>query len=132
TVCKGDEVGGRRHRLARILELPDDLEPVPLELIEKVAGQEKEVAFSLPDRKAPPAEHARSASFDRNRELAQRVIHRGGLTALAEKDYRGGVLWVLDRCPFCDNTDRTAHVEVRPDGRLCFACKHNRCREYHW
>jgi hypothetical protein len=131
-VQKGDEVGDRRHRLARILEVPDCLEPVPLALIEKVVGQESKPAFSLPDNSSPAAPGNDPEAFARSRLLAEQVIKRGGLEVVKEKEYRGGVLWVLDHCPFCDNADGTAHVEAQPSGKLCFACKHNRCRDRHW
>jgi hypothetical protein len=130
-VQKGDEVGERRHRLARILELPDDLKMVPMNLLEQVIGQGMP-ASSLPAPRAAPASAVRGEAFERNRRLAQGVITRGGLVVHKEKDYRGGVLWVLDRCPFCDSADAAAHVEVRADGMLGFACKHNRCQEFHW
>ncbi len=132
-VQKGDEVGGRRHRLARILELPRQLEPVPLGLLEKVIGQDTKPVTSLPGQapSSPPA--ADREGFRRSSLFAEQVVKRGGLEVVRTKeDYRGGVLWVLDRCPFCDNADGTAHVEVRADGKLCFACKHNRCKDNHW
>jgi P4 family phage/plasmid primase-like protien len=132
-VQKGDEVGNRRHRLARILELPSQLEPVPLGLLQKVIGQDTKPATSLPNLKTPAPAGIDRDAFNRSRHLAERVIERGGLEVVKTKDdYRGGVLWVLDRCPFCDNADRTAHVAVQADGKLCFSCKHNRCRDRHW
>jgi P4 family phage/plasmid primase-like protien len=131
-VCKGDELGGRRHRLARILELPQQMEPVTLALLQKVIGQDKKPATSLPDLTMPPPSTGDREAFNRSRRLAEKVIEQGGLEVVKNKDYQGGVLWVLDRCPFCDNADYTAHVEVQADGKLCFACKHNRCQGYHW
>ena len=132
-VCKGDELGGRRHRLARILELPKQMEPITLALLQKVIGQDKKPATSLPDLKTPSAATSDREAFNRSRLLAEQVIHQGGLEVVKEKEnYRGGVLWVLDRCPFCDNADCTAHVAVQADGKLCFACKHNRCQGHHW
>ena len=131
-VAKGDEVGGRRHRLARILELPDSLELVSLELIEKIIGQDKKLTVSLPDLPVKSAVMPSDDSFAYNRTLAERLIKQAGLSVFREKDCRDGVLWILDRCPFCQLTDGTAHVEVKADGKLCFSCKHNRCQDHHW
>lgn len=132
-VCKGDEVGDRRHRLARILELPQHFEPVPLGLLQKVVGQDRKPVTSLPDQQPHVSTTGDREAFDRSRLLAERVIEQGGLEIVKKKDdYRGGVLWVLDRCPFCDNADRTAHVAVQADGKLCFSCKHNRCQGKGW
>src|SRR5579884_734499 len=132
-VCKGDEVKDRRHRLARILELPHSLEPVPLGLIEKVVGQDKKPASTLPTRNSSLVPPGDREAFNRSRLLARQIIERGGLEVVKVKEsYRGGVLCVLDRCPFCELSDGTAHVAVQADGKLCFACKHNRCQGYHW
>ena len=131
-VCKGDEVGGRRHRLARILELPPRLDLASMDLIQKIVGQDKKSTYSLPDTRPAPVVNGDREPFNHSRLLARRVVEQGGLAVVKEKEYRGGVLWVLDRCPFCENADATAHVAVQADGKLCFACKHNRCRDYHW
>jgi hypothetical protein len=126
-VQKGDEVGERRHRLARLVEVPDVLEPVERGLIEKVVEQDRNPAFSLPGKDTSD-EPPESDTFDRHVRLAEAVLASGGIGVAREKDRQGGVLWVLDRCPFCGNTDRCAHVEVKADGRLCFACKHDTCK----
>src|SRR5262249_3276201 len=39
-VCKGDEVGDRVHRLARIIHRPDQLALVPLAFIQKIVAQD--------------------------------------------------------------------------------------------
>lgn len=132
-VCKGDEVGDRRHRLARILELHQQMDPVPLGLIQKVIGLEKKTVTSLPAPKNSVLAIGDRETFHSSLRLAEKVIKQGGLEIIKKKDdFRGGVLWVLDRCPFCDSADGTAHVAVLADGKLCFACKHNRCKDNHW
>ena len=127
-VQKGDEVGDRRHRLATLIDVPEELVPVDRGLIEKVVGQDRKPAFSLPGKEASVAEARDGDTLDRHARLAQAVLAAGGIGISREKDRQGGVLWVLDSCPFCDNADRCAHVEVKADGKLCFACKHDSCK----
>lgn len=78
-----------------------------------------------------------SSPYQRSRHLAGEVLRVLNVGVHKEKERNGGLLWVLDRCPFCQTTDGATHVEVKHDGKLCFACKHNSCcrpdgRRYGW
>jgi hypothetical protein len=135
-VCKGDEVGGRVHRVARIMACPKELEPVPLELIQKIVAKDMPTV-SLVMSNGKPLEpsangHVREM-YQHNLRLAERILADNGIRTINEKEYKGGRLWVLEECPFCGNTDHSAHIEVQVSGKLCFACKHNSCRgKYGW
>jgi hypothetical protein len=135
-VCKGDEVGGRVHRLARIMEWPKELEPVPMELIEKIVAKgTAPVSVALSNGKSPePSTNGHvSETYQHNLRLAQRILADNGIGTMKDKEYKGGRLWVLEECPFCGNSDHSAHVEIQVNGKLCFACKHNSCRgKYGW
>jgi hypothetical protein len=135
-VCKGDEVGGRVHRVARIIDCPRELEPLPLELIQKIIAKETApVSVVMAEGKLPePSGNGHIGEmYQHNLRLAERILADNGIGTIKEKEYKGGRLWVLEQCPFCGNSDHSAHVEVQVSGKLCFACKHNSCRDkYGW
>jgi hypothetical protein len=135
-VCKGDEVGGRLHRLARIIELPKELEPVSMELIQKTMAKDTApVGVVMSDGKPPePSANGHiSEMYQHNLRLAERILADNRIGTIKDKEYKGGRLWVLEECPFCGNSDHSAHVEIQVSGKLCFACKHNSCRDkYGW
>lgn len=69
-----------------------------------------------------------ASPFHRSRLLAERVLRYFGIEVEREKERDEGLLWVLDECPFCQQSDGATHVEIKYDGTLCFSCKHNTCR----
>ena len=73
----------------------------------------------------------------RSRHLAGQVLRVLDIGVRKERQRDGGLLWVLERCPFCQKADGATHVEIKHDGKLCFTCKHNSCcrsdgRRYGW
>lgn len=52
--AKGDQTAERPHRLARILHLPDQLDPVPVELLTALASQAAQAPIGVPVRGARP------------------------------------------------------------------------------
>jgi hypothetical protein len=130
-VCKGDEVGDRVHRLARIVHWPDQLALVPLALIQEIVGQDTHAVSSQvgePSRNGHVGE-----MFQYNLRLVERIMADSGIGTIKDKEHKGGRLWVLEECPFCGNADHSAHVEVQANGKLCFACKHHSCKDrYGW
>jgi hypothetical protein len=98
-VCKGDEVGGRLHRLARIMELPKELEPVPIELIQKIMAKDTApVSVVMSDGKPPePSANGHvSEMYQHNLRLAERILADNRIGTIKEKEYKGGRLWVLE------------------------------------
>lgn len=68
-----------------------------------------------------------SSPHQRSRHLAGQVLRGLGIEVRKERQRGEGLVWVLSHCPFCLKTDGATHVEVKHDGKLCFACKHNSC-----
>ncbi len=131
---KGDHCPGigRVHRMSQVLDVPATVEPVPVPLLEALAGQVEE--------EEPPAAGGRrriawggQAAWDRDR--LQKFIddHLGPCEPSPAVAYDGGWKWILRVCPFNhEHTNRSAVVFLRANGVLGFRCLHNGCVNYHW
>jgi len=125
-VRKGDDTPDRPHRMARLRSVPDQIEVVPVRLLEELAA---EVA---PDVVAePPARSNRKiGSFD-----VDEWLETHGLTAGLSgwEPCNGGERRVWHTCPMnSDHQNRSAIVFRGADGHLGFKCHHNSCQNYHW
>jgi len=124
--CKGDDTPDRPHRLARIIDAPEVLRAVPMELLE-------ELAMPAPATEAvpvggPPRAGTRTArAFDVEGYLRQHGIGFSGPVP-----YQGGEKWLLDACIWNGHTDKSAIVIRRADGVLCANCNHNSCEGLRW
>ncbi len=126
---KGDSTADRPHRMASIVSIPDQLQPVPVELLESV-GQA--VAQNVP----PPKDATSQTSSLSKRSLAgwsPELIEEllAGPLAQCEPGARGpykdGFRWKLARCPFNEShTDSSALFFGKGPG---FRCLHNSCKD---
>lgn len=122
---KGDDTPDRPHRIARVLSAPEKFEPVPVELLEKLAGPAAEA-------KSTQA-HPKAAAWPQ--EAVQKFIDE----RLADCDpgepmpYKGGMKWVLGKCPFdSSHTGGGAAVFHSAEGVPGFRCQHDSCLNHHW
>ena len=104
--CKGDDTEERPHRRSRIIKAPDVIEQVRLqqlqELIEKMTPDNDQKKVSNRD-KGYKWKHMPVKDF----------LIEHGLEIAREKEYQGGICYVLKRCPFnLDHTDTGAYVIV--------------------
>jgi DNA-binding PadR family transcriptional regulator len=119
---KGDSIPERPHRLARILEAPDEQRVVSREMLEELAGLLPQDTAHAQDSR--PSTGAR---FDIERWIADQNLDAD------RKDWRGGSCWVLAVCPFnSDHDDRSAVIVQDPSGKLGFTCHHNGCTGKDW
>jgi hypothetical protein len=127
--CKGDSTEDRPHRIAKILSVPKEIHPVPIELLEAVAvpvaqeqpKQEKKSTDKSTDRKKRGKNHLSAKDFVEKHELA----------TIREEPYKGGIKLLLAECPFCLETDHCACIYDTPftEPYIGFSCSHNRCKE---
>src|SRR5262249_31917483 len=110
----------RPHRLSRILEMFEKLEPVPLELLEPAAAT---VATSK-RHISIPALAARAGSSELEAFIAAH------LDARVPVPYKDGRKWPVI-CPF-NNEHTTAAVFEAADGTPGFHCLHDSCSDKHW
>lgn len=123
--AKGDDLPERPHRLARLLEVPEPLEPVPEEALRRVADL-------LPRRPEPAGSGSGGprADFD-----VRRWLEEHGQEVVLEREWQGGRLYALARCPWKpeEHANRTCAFVVQwPDGRVAAKCHHNSCAGKGW
>jgi hypothetical protein len=140
---KGDNLPDRPHRLSRILEAPDRLEPVPSELLASFATSLKSTVSTPPssgwDTAAIRAELRRLEGSGRNTDpvtWVEAFLEGHGIEVRQVKESNGPWKrrWVLERCPFCQSQDSAATITLDAKGKIGFRCQHNRCTEprKHW
>jgi Family of unknown function (DUF5906) len=116
TARKGDVVGGRRHRRARIIEKGSATIVSPHQL--------EQVALPVSGARAQQPR----AAFDMGAVLAT-----SGIAVSKVKDLTGGGhLWELAVCPFNGAHTGTASVGVQASGARFFRCLHESCSDRRW
>ena len=121
--CKGDDVPDRPHRIAGLLDVPDDILPPKRKHLERLAAMAPMPAVT--DKSAGPA---RSSSFD----LA-RWIEEHELPVCSDNAWQGGRIWILNPCPWnAAHTDRSAFLIRHASGAISARCHHNGCTGKGW
>jgi len=122
--CKGDHTADRPHRMSRILEAPDEVHPVPHDLLEALAGS---TSTSGP-RSTVSVRTSTNGEFDLERWIAE-----SGLKVAGPDPWRGGRRWVFATCPWNgDHTDRSAYIVQLANGSIGAGCHHNGCSGKGW
>lgn len=116
TARKGHPTADRPHRRSRIIEVPETIEVVPVELLAALGD--------------PPAKGLDIRSCFRGNGQAFNIdqfIHRHGLEVDAAKPWEGGRRWVFRRSPLCDHADGAAFLCEHASGALTAGCHHQSC-----
>jgi hypothetical protein len=127
---KGDNVPDRPHRLARILEVPDAVQPVPALLLEQLAAE------APPDKK--PASAAVPPNGNGNGHYRHRLKVPEWLTdrkvAYTVKGLADGrTAYLLAHCPFDpSHTGKEVAIFQDANGKMGAKCFHNSCSGRHW
>ena len=124
---KGDSTPDRPHRLARILEAPEEPALVSREMLEALADM-----LPAPERPLQTAHNASSIAFD---PVAYCRAH--GLTVHHTKTWtdRSGAkctVAVLEQCIFNPDHHLSAVIIGWPNGARTYRCRHNSCLGNHW
>jgi P4 family phage/plasmid primase-like protien len=132
---KGDDCPalGRPHRMSRLLQVPDNIESVPVNLLTALAED------ALPDEEPKPTTGTRDpirwgqTGWDKARMedfIRKNLSHCDSGPATP---YAGGMKWVLRVCPFNPEHDkRSAVIVMRASGALGFRCQHDSCQGKNW
>jgi hypothetical protein len=127
--CKGDNTAERPHRLSRMLEVPEQMQVVPRELLEAIAvpnEQPKE-----PATKASSNGH-KNRKYTREDFSLDGFIAKHGIRTKSSGPYNGGTRHLLEACAWDpSHTDNSACLYDMPDG-LGASCSHNSCQGKHW
>ncbi|ADN35887.1 conserved hypothetical protein [Methanolacinia petrolearia DSM 11571] len=113
--CKGDDTPDRPHRMAKILDAPE-------EMITTEADTLRRLATLLPkDEPKPPAKNGEKA-IDLSRWLSEH-----GIAVASERPWQGGTLFVLEDCPFSSAHKDGAFAIQFDNGAIYAGCHHNSC-----
>jgi hypothetical protein len=127
--CKGDSTADRPHRMARIIDLPEDFGTVHVthEQLEALAAK---APSKIPAKVTAPVNghHVGNGhvvgGFDLERFMAQYLPAAEG-----PAPYQGGQRWILPECPFNAEHNRgEAFVIKRADGPIQAGCRHESCK----
>ena len=124
---KGHDMPDRPHRLARLVEVPEPVEAVPVELLQALAGT---VAKPEPSRPSTTGN-----GFTSRLDVARWLAARGVTFKTKDRpDSRGRAVYLLGQCPF--DSGHGGHGETAIyqalDGQLGADCKHNSCPGRDW
>ena len=123
--CKGDSIPERPHRMARILEEPQDIVSVSREQMQDIVSyQSEDSQTDVPDDEW---KHTMSA-FDLDSWIAQYCPELG-----SPQPWKGGRKWIFPVCPFNEaHTNKSAVLIQEPSGAVAFKCHHNSCSGNDW
>ena len=115
---KGDEIDDRVYRMAKIVETPENLIPVPEEKL-------KELTQKSPKKEAPSPI---TDSFDLDNWINQYCPEAEGPAS-----WKDGRKWIFPVCPFNPEHDnRSAVITQQHNGAIGFRCLHNSCLNNDW
>lgn len=116
---KGSNTKERPHRMSRILEIPEDLRPVPSVLLEDYAG---------PVQQAPPPKpEATTDGTD-----FESLIRKRWPDAKKKTTADGTTIYELPECPWEPEHRGSAFAGRRANGALFAGCQGNRCQGKGW
>lgn len=123
--CKGDSIPERPHRMARILEEPQDIVSVSREQMQDIVSyQSEDSQTDVPDDEW---KHTMPA-FDLDSWIAQYCPELG-----SPQPWKGGRKWIFPVCPFNEaHTNKSAVLIQEPSGAVAFKCHHNGCSGNDW
>ena len=123
--CKGDSIPERPHRMARILEEPQDIVSVSREQMQDIVSyQNEDTQTDAPDDEW---KHTMPA-FDLDSWIAQYCPELG-----SPQPWKGGRKWIFPVCPFNEaHTNKSAVLIQEPSGAVAFKCHHNGCSGNDW
>ncbi len=128
--CKGDSIPERPHRIARLLEIPERIEPVARELLEAVASMHRP---ATPSSKTVQTDNGKTTP-DKQEFNVVEYLRLHGVEVGRSKPYGdGGTLWELTRCPWQPEKSRGGPYVIQfAGGGMDAGCHHPECQEKGW
>jgi hypothetical protein len=118
--AKGDSLADRPHRLSRIIQIPEDVRPVPHALLEAMRSY-TDVIASLRD-----AEHGgANTSFDLESWVEAYAQDAEG--PVPWQGTPGARLWKFKNCPWRESDKDSAYLIQFPNGAITAGCLHATC-----
>jgi putative DNA primase/helicase len=125
---KGSNHPTRPWRKSSILDCPEKLEVVPVELLRKIAGAT--TTITVPTTIIPPTKIKTTPGKFTAADVEELMAAKG-LNFGKPLPYDGGVRWVLEECPWHDeHSDGPGGSAIfLRNGVIGFDCKHAHCQE---
>ena len=127
---KGDDIPNRPHRMARLLEVPDEVMVVSTDQLAAVASWRPQASDIRAQNTVANGQSATrgSHSFDLDAWIDDHDLEVIGPTA-----WQDGRKWVLPVCPFNqDHTNHSAFVVQFENGAIAAGCHHHSCDGNDW
>ncbi len=131
--CKGDDTKDRPHRQSYIISVPKSLEPVSMELLEKVISEYGESEKSN-EKKISKNKASKKAKKHSKKMNVKEFCQSHGIEISHEKPYNNdGTCYVLSTCPWNpEHKDKSSYIVEFPNGKIVAGCHHDSCSEETW
>jgi len=127
--AKGDSLPERPHRLARILEHPEQMQVVDRALLEQLAGPVAKPTTTETRRATTKPKPKLKPQWSLEEWIAQK-IPPGSLQG--PEPWNNGRKWIFRQCPFNPEHNRGEAVLTELNGKAGFMCQHNSCSGNNW
>ena len=117
---KGDNTAERPHRRSRVISVPERLEVVSGELLEKLG-------MALPDANSSPAVSPGEVLGVRSGVNLPDWLGSHNIPVRSEKPYLGGRIYILASCPFSSAHTDGAYAIQFENGAIHAGCHHTSC-----
>jgi len=127
---KGSNHPSRPWRRSRILDCPETLEVVPVELLRKVAGAPTATTTTVIARPLKIATAKTTPAGKYTPAAVEKLMEDKGLKFGTPMTYQDGVRWILEVCPWADeHSDGPGGSAIfLRNGIVGFDCKHAHCQ----
>ena len=125
---KGSNHPSRPWRQSKILDCPESLEVVPVELLRKIADMTRVAETTI----APVNKTAiKTVTGKYTADVVEKLMTAKGLKFSKPTPYEDGIRWILEECPWHEeHSDGPAGSAIfLRDGIIGFDCKHAHCQE---
>ena len=126
TARKGDHISDRPHRLAHIISIPEEPQPVPLELLQGVANtvtQKETIKSAITSNGS-----TKQFEFD-----VAAYLNHYGIHIVKTEQHGSATLFCLEKCVFdSSHGPNKAAIGQTAQGKLFYNCFHNSCRGKTW
>jgi archaellum biogenesis ATPase FlaH len=120
---KGDSIPERPHRLSKIISVPENRNPVPIEKLRELAAKVKS------NNERPGNERKTDAS----RLDVERYLNHYGVEIVKTKQNGTAILYCLKSCVFDhSHSPNEAAIVQGHNGALSYQCFHNSCKGRTW
>jgi len=122
---KGDSTENRPQRYAEIISIPEDPEPVPIDLLSALANDSADEGNSSSRENIT---ESRPGTLN-----VQDYLSHHGRKLRRTKQHGDSVLYILEECVFdSDHKGGDASIGKQKTGKLFYQCFHNSCKERTW